>query len=98
MSVTAPVLNINGASADMLLEGYEKAYRVLRELLGAMGDITPHGRDYQTVDKEVYDRAREEHVARIVALHKIEREIIELAQAVQKQQAEREKIRSHSVH
>lgn len=87
MTVIAPTLNINGTAPEQLLEGYEKAFRALREVNAAMREIAPHGRDYQTVtDSDVYEKAREEHALRIVALNKIEREIIELAMAVQNQQ------------
>jgi len=89
MAAQAPVLNINGASADSLVEGHIKVWRLIRETKAALAEITPHGRDFQTVDKAVYDRAREEHFARMVQLDKIEREICEIVVDIQNQQASR---------
>jgi hypothetical protein len=39
---------MNGTSKSALLDQYKKCLKALRELDAAMGEATPHGRDYQT--------------------------------------------------
>jgi hypothetical protein len=43
-----PVVNLNGASRESLIEQHHNVVEAARELLKVMGECFPHGRDYQT--------------------------------------------------
>ena len=61
ISVTAPMLNINGASGDMLIEQQRQVLDALRELGRAIKAAAPHGRDFQTDRTGTkYEAARKE--------------------------------------
>ena len=61
ISVTAPMVNLNGASGESLLEQQRQVLDALRELGRAIKAAAPHGRDFQTDRTGTkYDAARKE--------------------------------------
>jgi len=66
MGATAPTVNLNGATAESLLEQYsdaaDKVYSAIRATAGLV-----HGRDYP--DAPTFARALREHRERMDALH-----------------------------
>ena len=82
---TAPVLNLNGTSAKNLIDEYKAAYRALLIAAEVVHQVTVHGRDFQTAPAGLYEKAREEQIARLDKLKDMADEFIALAQDVQRQ-------------
>ena len=80
--VIVPVVNSNGKSAEALIEEYSAVLHALDKTIDAMKQITPHGRDYQTEPREVYDEAVDQHRARMGLLAIMHKEIEGIALAV----------------
>ncbi len=70
-----PQVNINGSSARSLLEDNREAWRALETAREALQKAMPNGRDYQTAEPGAYQAAREQHLARIAAVVKIQEEL-----------------------
>jgi hypothetical protein len=79
-----PTININGSSADDLIQPRMDAYAILREAKILLQQVTPNGRDYPgDVDKCVADR--EAHYARLSQINQIMAEIIAEAVNIKEQ-------------
>jgi hypothetical protein len=79
-----PTININGSSADDLIQPRMDAYAILREAKILLQRVTPNGRDYPgDVDKCVADR--EAHYARLSQINAIMAEIIAEAVNIKEQ-------------
>ncbi len=87
----APVINLNGTSANSLVEEYKTASHALREAINAVQNITVHGRDYQTAPEGCYQKARSEQTARLQKLETVLEEIESLHQQVYEQQLARKR-------
>ena len=83
--VVAPVLNINGASGDDLLEAYQAALTALTEAMTCMNMTAPHGRDFQTEPDSVLREAQDQHRRRVKAVAEVYRDIEAIACAVHDQ-------------
>ena len=71
----SPTININGTSADDLIQPRMDAYAILREAKIRLQQVTHNGRDYPgDVDKCVADR--EAHYARLSQINQIMAEIM----------------------
>ena len=80
----SPILNINGTSADDLIQPRMDAYAILREAKIRLQQVTPNGRDYPgDIDKCVADR--EAHYARLSQINAIMAEIMAEAIAIKEQ-------------
>ena len=66
--IMLPQVNLNGTSAEALLRQYTQAADALRVAVNAFVDVTPHGRDYQTLPDGSYAVAREQHRAHLINL------------------------------
>ncbi len=78
-----PTLNINGSSADDLIEPRRAAYDALHAAIKALQQVTPNGRDYADNDQCVTDR--EMHYARLRQIKLIAAEIMVEAVAIREQ-------------
>lgn len=87
---TAPIINLNGTSADALLNQYERAAHALLDAIRVLHAAAPHGRDFQTAAPFTYERARIEHEHRIHCLNSILTEVAEVRNAIAEQKAQRE--------
>lgn len=79
---TAPVINLNGTSAQDLIDEYREAYSAIRKAYEVLQRVTVHGRDFQTAPAGTYEKARAEHHARLAKLQEVENELIELSRLV----------------
>jgi hypothetical protein len=77
--IQAPIININGASADQLLADHLAACDALREAIKAVQATTPHGRDFQTARPGQYEKARDQYWNRSKRLHEVLDELIAIA-------------------
>jgi len=75
VELAVPQVNINGTSKRELQDQCLQAYRALQDALEALNQMTPHGRDYQTVGFERYDLARSQHQDRMRSVGEIKDEI-----------------------
>ena len=79
-----PTLNINGSSADDLIQPRIAAYDALQDGIKALQQVTPNGRDYPgDNDRCVADR--QAHYDRLAALHAIAAEIVAEAVLIKEQ-------------
>jgi len=85
----APVINLNGTSANSLVEEYKTASHALREAINAVQNITVHGRDFQTAADGLYQKARDEQIARLRKLEEVQAELESLREQVYEQQLAR---------
>ena len=88
---TAPVLNLNGTSAETLLEEYQDAYSAILKALRVVQQVTVNGRDYQTAPHGTYEKARAEHLARLEKLQSIVLDFSAIIQDVQDQEDARKR-------
>jgi len=79
-----PVVNMNGASRESLVEARCKAAEALRVAMEALSACHPHGRDYQTAAPGEYEIARARHAARFGFLDKLYNELMDEAVAISK--------------
>jgi hypothetical protein len=80
-----PTLNINGSSADDLIQPRRDAMDHLTDAIEALKQVTPNGRDYPGQ----YDRCindRETHFERLAALHTLRNELLDEALYIQQQE------------
>jgi len=78
VKVTAPIINLNGTSADELMNQNIEAAEALRAAILALQKAAPHGRDYQTAMNDEYKQARAEHQARLVILNSVLDQIVSI--------------------
>ena len=79
-----PTLNLNGSSADDLIQPRIAAYDALQDAIKALQQVTPHGRDYPgDIDRCTTDRNA--HYDRQQALYAIATEIVAEAVAIREQ-------------
>jgi hypothetical protein len=79
-----PTLNINGSSADDLVDPRIAAYDLLLAAIKTLGQVTPHGRDYPNDSNRCF-ADREAHYDRLNTLHVMAAEIVAEAVAIQQQ-------------
>jgi len=79
-----PMLNINGSSADDLINPRLIAIRSLKDAIEALLQVTPNGRDYGMPEECVADRKK--HYDRIELIHDIWNEIYSEAIAIKEQE------------
>ena len=79
-----PQLNLNGSSADDLIEPRLKADRLLADVLEALSQAVPHGRDYPG-NAVACIADREEHYDRIKAIRALQDILIQEALAIKEQ-------------
>jgi len=79
-----PTLNINGTSADDLIQPRRDAYDLLQVAMVALQQVTPNGRDYPgDNDRCVADR--QAHYDRLAAITAIAAEIMAEAISIKEQ-------------
>lgn len=83
-----PTINLNGMSAEQHIEHRMSARQTIYELMGKLGEVRPHGRDYQTLGnkaKERYENDLNEYNHRFAFLDKLYNDLEEEALAIQEQ-------------
>jgi hypothetical protein len=79
-----PTLNINGTSADDLIEPRRDAYDALQAAIKALQQVTPNGRDYPG-DNDQCVADRQTHYTRLAAITAIATEIVAEAVLIKEQ-------------
>jgi hypothetical protein len=81
-----PILNNNGSSAFDLIDPRRTAMDLLLDVIDALKQVTPNGRDYPGDTLAcVADRAT--HFDRLAALHTLREELLDEALYIQKEAA-----------
>lgn len=73
-----PTLNINGSSAFDLINPRRNAMDLINEVIEALKQVTPNGRDY-ICDRERFIADRNTHFDRLAALRVLREELLEEA-------------------
>lgn len=66
--IAAPFIHLNGSSAKRLAEDYDKVVGLLRQAHQAMSETAPNARDYYPERVSYFETARQEHIARMLAV------------------------------
>ena len=80
-----PTLNPNGSDAFDLINPRRNAMALIDEVIDALKDATPNGRDYPN-DKLACVADRVTHFDRLAALHTLREELLDEALYIQKQE------------
>lgn len=68
MSLTLPLIHINGTSRDDLIRSYTAQYLSLKQAIRVFTDHPPHGRDYYPLGPSALNQAYTEYEHRIATL------------------------------
>lgn len=79
-----PTLNINGSSADDLIQPRRDAYDALQAAIKALQRVTPNGRDYPG-DNDACVADRDKHYARLKKINALRAEIMSEAIYIKEQ-------------
>jgi hypothetical protein len=80
-----PILNNNGTNALDLIDGRRNAMDLINEVIDALKQVTPNGRDYLG-DRDRLIADRELHFDRLAALHTLREELLDEALHIQRQE------------
>ena len=80
-----PTLNINGTSASDLIDPRRNAMDLINEVIEALKQATPNGRDYPG-DTMACVADRTTHFDRLAALHTLREELLDEALHIQQQE------------
>jgi hypothetical protein len=80
-----PVLNINGSSAFELIDPRRNAMALIDEVIDALKQVTPNGRDY-LCQRDRLTADRNIHFDRLAALRVLREELLEEALHIQQQE------------
>lgn len=89
--ITFPQVNLNGTDADSLIAQQVGVMNAARELMDAMRQASPHGRDYQTLPAGTWEKARAEQFRQFEAVEEIFKRAETIALKVQFEKYERER-------
>lgn len=73
-----PTIHTNGTARADLIVQYEEVYRAASELLEALSQACPNGRDYYPQGDNAVHTAIAEHSARCVAVQKLRDDMLAL--------------------
>ena len=77
-----PTIHLNGTSKDALLDGYIDAREAIRAAIDKLCETAPNGRDYYPQGDGAFEKARDEHIARLKRLHDVATELGEIAERI----------------
>jgi len=80
--LTLPTIHLNGTSQQALAEQLEIAGIALRVAVDAVVEAQPNGRDYYPQGPDAFQRAQNEHNARVTALQKVLTELQTLHESI----------------
>jgi hypothetical protein len=80
-----PIINNNGTNALDLIDGRRNAMDLIDEVIDALKQLTPNGRDYLG-DRDRLIADRELHFDRLAALHTLREELLDEALYIQRQE------------
>tara|TARA_R110000868_G_scaffold296245_1_gene556463 strand:- start:31 stop:324 length:294 start_codon:yes stop_codon:yes gene_type:complete len=75
-----PLIHLNGTCADNLLADQCDIARALRDALEVMANNGPNGRDYYPMGTQAWEKAREEHSARLGAINAVLADVERMAE------------------
>jgi hypothetical protein len=75
MTLTLPVIHMNGTSRERLMDAIEEAYSKVGDAMSALAQTAPNGRDYYPAGPEAFEKAIEEHMSRVARLQTVREEL-----------------------
>lgn len=90
-TLTLPTIHLNGSSVDSLIEQIETAGHALMAAHGALVLAAPNARDYYVQGPDAFDKAVQEHEARLAKVKAVYKETSAIYEYLQTQQMERQK-------
>lgn len=75
--IVFPIVNMNGDKKETLTKQLQDLYEALSNVSDKLGNVFPHGRNYQCNDQDDYFHARAQHDRWLEALNKILKEVQE---------------------
>ena len=73
-----PTVHLNGSAGQNLIDENKAAAVAVKRAIEAVQAAAPNARDYYVQDDSAYQRARDEHVARLKALDTVLAELTEI--------------------
>ncbi len=73
-----PTIHLNGTSKNDLAQGYCLANEAVRSAMNKLAESAPNARDYYPQGPGAWEKARDEHDARMEALRKVRSELYDL--------------------
>ena len=89
-----PLVHLNGTSGENLLRENRAAARAIETALEALIAGGPNARDYYVIDAHAFPQARDEHHARLTALHSIKMDLDIIGMKIADQIADRDRRKS----
>ena len=80
-----PILNNNGTDAFDLINPRREAMALIDEVIDALKQVTPNGRDY-LCQRDLLTADRTTHFDRLAALHTLREELLDEALHIQQQE------------
>tara|TARA_R110002126_G_C10387373_1_gene494717 strand:+ start:699 stop:968 length:270 start_codon:yes stop_codon:yes gene_type:complete len=80
-----PIINNNGTDALDLIDGRRNAMDLIDEVIDALKQLTPHGRDYLG-QYDLLAADRDTHFDRLSSLHTLREELLDEALHIQQQE------------
>lgn len=77
-----PSIHMNGTGAQQLQDGATNALEALRSAIRTVANTNPHARDFYVQPAGAFDRAAEQHRARVAILDSVAAELEALALAI----------------
>ena len=90
-AIEIPTIHLNGTSRNELYEQVTSAGQAVQEAIHKLAEAAPHGRDYYVVPAGdlKFDRAQEQHFARIAKLQEVYDELETIYQGLANQESKR---------
>lgn len=82
---TALIVNLNGSASRELTDQQEKVADAAYDLITALCEAAPRGRDYQISPAGDYDAARVEHIQTVHAITACRERAVDIAMAIMDQ-------------
>ena len=80
--IAVPSIWLNGTSEEKLLEDLANARTAIKAAIEALCVTAPNSRDYYPQGTAAYEKARHAHILRLEALHKLNGELVEIAEGI----------------
>jgi hypothetical protein len=80
-----PTVHSNGSGEKNLTKQIKDVYVALHDVIDVMRQASPHGRDYYTQEDGAFEKARDEHEARIAKVKSVMDDMLKLNDGIMEQ-------------
>jgi len=82
MALSVPTVHLNGTSREELVTQLTEASNAVRDAITAVQKASPNGRDYYPQGSGATQEALRQHANRLHNLTAVQRELVEIAEAI----------------